>query len=502
MLSALVFALTMGLFVLTDGDPLLALMPCLAGGVAVGLWRLPMRYTAHAVLFLALLFDNPSERPGRGLYQSPLYLPGKFLYLPLEKAIKMPGGKITGLELLFIVLGCICALRVASGDPVDGRNRSRAALPMLQAGLVCAISLFVMEFYGMGRGGSFNHSMLQMRTMLFLPLMSLFFAYAFKSRRDIAPLLITLLTVGFIRGLMCIYYYLTFMRHQAGGAGGQDGDGSYVTTHSDSILAAVVVVICIVQIYQRPTVRAYLLAGVVLPVVGLGVVFNNRRIAFVSVAVGLGFSYLAGPAPFRRRIQRTVLAMIPIVLVYTAAGWNAAGAWAKPVQSLKSVVQQKDTSSATRDVENYNLLKTLEKHPLTGSGFGHQYLELVHAFDISAIFEAYRYVPHNSILWFWGVGGVVGFTLFWQFLAVVVYIAARLCRAAQSNREVVLGMTSITAIGAYAMQSFGDMGLMSWMGSLIVAACAGLSASLAVRSGAWVNRQRRLGALPPAGAMP
>ena len=82
---------------------------------------------------------------------------------------------------------------------------------------------------------------------------------------------------------------------------------------------------------------------------------------------------------------------------------------------------------------------------------------------------------------------MLGFTLFWQFLAVVVFMAARLCRSAQGHREVLLGMTCITAVGAYAMQSFGDMGMMSWMGSLIVAACSGMVASLAVKSGAWVN---------------
>jgi hypothetical protein len=166
-------------------------------------------------------------------------------------------------------------------------------------------------------------------------------------------------------------------------------------------------------------------------------------------------------------------------------GWNAHGKWAKPVQSLKSVTQQKDASSATRDIENYNLLQTLKQNPLNGSGYGHKYLEIVKAYDISGIFEAYRYVPHNSILWFWGVGGVLGFTLFWLFLSVGVFMAARVCRFAENNTQRVFAMTALTAVAAYGSQCYGDMGLMSWMGGLIVSSLLGASASLAVKVGAW-----------------
>jgi hypothetical protein len=134
----------------------------------------------------------------------------------------------------------------------------------------------------------------------------------------------------------------------------------------------------------------------------------------------------------------------------------------------------------------------LKQNPINGSGFGHMYLELVHAFDISAIFEAYRYVPHNSILWFWGVGGVLGFTAFWMFMSIGSFLAARLIRYAENNRQRVMGMTSLAAVCAYGSQCYGDMGLMSWMGALIVASSLGATASLAAKVGAWEGKQRAL----------
>ena len=451
-----------------------------------GFRRASVRHLAHGMLFVALLLDNPTERPGRNLYRSPLYLPGTFLYETLSKSAHLPGFKLTGLQVFVLLIFSLIGLRALFGQR-DGSYASTrpAAQPMMRACLASMAALVGLFVYGIGRGGATNYAIVQMQTMLFVPLMTVMFAQTFRSPRDARLLLNTLLTVGMLRALLCIYYWLTFMRHQGSDAGGQEGDGSYVTTHSDSILATVAVVICIARIYQQPRMRSLLLAGMFVPVVMLGIVANNRRIAFVAIALGLGFSYLAAGGPFKRRVHQTALVVLPMAVLYIAAGWSAHGAWAKPVQSLRSVIEQKDASSATRDIENYNLLQTLKQHPIMGSGFGHKYLELVQAYDISGIFEAYRYVPHNSILWIWGVGGVVGFSAYWMYISVGVYLAARVVRCGRSLHEKLVGMAAITAVCAYGAQSFGDMGLMSWMGGLIVSSCFGTVAAIAQHNGAW-----------------
>ncbi len=482
--SALFAALCLCLGVMAATDNLVfGMVPIVAALALWALWTLPMRGIAHALLFVALLCDNPTERPGRNLYKSPLLIPGTALYETVSKTFHVPGLKTNGLETLMLLLVVIVSLRMLFAHPVDGQRRASAAVPMMQACLVSMASLLAMEAYGMARGGKITYSVLQMHTMFFMPFMTMFFAYSFKRRGDIPVLLTTYLSVAMLRALECIYYWATIFR--GGSSGGESGDGSYVTTHSDSILAAVAIVVCIVSVYQRPSLRHYLITVGVVPLVGLGVVLNNRRIAFVAVAMGFFFSYLAANPPFVRRVHQTLRSLTPVALLYLAAGWSAQGAWAKPVQSLKSVIMQKDTSSATRDIENFNLLETMRQNPLIGSGFGHEYLEKVKAFDISKIFEAYRYVPHNSVLWFWGVGGVVGFTLFWMFLVVGVFFAARLVRKAQTSRQAVMGMTALSAVIAWSSQCFGDMGLMSWMGSLVVTSSLGLCASLAVQVGAY-----------------
>ena len=83
----------------------------------------------------------------------------------------------------------------------------------------------------------------------------------------------------------------------------------------------------------------------------------------------------------------TLTGLAPVVLLYLVAGWSSDGVWARPVQTLKSVTEASDSSSQTRDVENYNLTVTMRRSPIFGSGFGHEYIEHVKMHDISAAFD-------------------------------------------------------------------------------------------------------------------
>jgi O-antigen ligase len=66
----------------------------------------------------------------------------------------------------------------------------------------------------------------------------------------------------------------------------------------------------------------------------------------------------------------------------------------------------------TRSVENYNLIYTMRQNPILGQGFGHKYIEKIQAYDVSHHFNAYEYVPHNSILWVLTSGGILFSTFF------------------------------------------------------------------------------------------
>jgi len=53
--------------------------------------------------------------------------------------------------------------------------------------------------------------------------------------------------------------------------------------------------------------------------------------------------------------------LLPLVAVYAAAGWNSTSGVFKPVAMVRSVSSQEDSSSKTRDIENFNLIQTLKQ---------------------------------------------------------------------------------------------------------------------------------------------
>jgi O-antigen ligase len=103
-----------------------------------------------------------------------------------------------------------------------------------------------------------------------------------------------------------------------------------------------------------------------------------------------------------------------MTVLYLGAFWNAEGLMGFPAQALKTAIApnevgSKDQSSdGYRQVENLDLLATIQAKPVTGLGFGHQFYRPYPLPDIS-FFPFYQYMPHNSVLWVWIQTGVGGF---------------------------------------------------------------------------------------------
>ncbi len=113
--------------------------------------------------------------------------------------------------------------------------------------------------------------------------------------------------------------------------------------------------------------------------------------------------------------------------------------------------------------------------------------------DISANFEGYLYVPHNSILGLLSMVGIVGFACIWLVFVAAVFFAVRTYRHAERGSiERVLALVTIGVVVTHGMQAFGDMGVHCWMSGLVFSSFAGLVGVAAVRTGAWPT-------LPPPG---
>lgn len=440
-------------------------------GLAVVL-AVPMRWTAFTILALALVVDNPGERPMEGMWESPLLGVGRLLYLNLHNLTGIEALRFSALELLMGLLMLIIVGRKLRGDAIDD-PLSLGALPnpmkMAFAWFFAAITF--LELYGLARGGDFRNSLWQIRQLFWLPVLGVLFGNAFKTAGARKALLWALMAIAWIRSAIGAYFYFAVCRPQ-----GIRPD--YVTTHSDSLLTVVAMLIGLTALAERPSRQHLLLNAVLQPMLLLGLIVNNRRLAFVSLAVGVVTLIVLGPPVLIRFLKRSAIVAVPLVVIYAGVGWNSTAGIFKPVSMIRSVSSQKDSSSETRDIENFNLIQTLKRHPLLGSGFGHEYVEVVQALRVDQIFAQYRFIAHNSVLWLLSLSGWVGFTLVWMVFPVAVLISLKVRQDSTLVLDRVTAFATAAAVLCFVLQAWGDMGLQSWMGALIASSLMGATGSI------------------------
>lgn len=471
------------LLVAGEGNIVLAFAPFAGSAALYALWHAPMRPLMLALLGIGLVLEGPSEHSAAGLWRSPLYWPGAALYDNLNNVVNIQALRFSGLDVIIVLFCALVATRALTGHRRDGRGREPVANISLVAFAVAFIAVIWLELWGVFRGGDFKNSLWQLRQLLWLPVLGALFAYALRGTCDVQTIARIIIAAAVLKVALGMYFLLAIARPQG-------LDPAYVTTHGDSVLFTVAVATCIACWLQRPNRTHLVLNLTVTPWILLGIAVNNRRLAFVGLFGALAAMYSLLTGRVKRALQVAALCALPLLVLYVAIGARHPHGIFAPGGSIASVILQKDASSETRDIEDYNLLFTLKSAPILGSGFGHEYEEVSKAYDISKAFAQYRFIAHNSVLWLWSIGGLVGFTAIWFMLATGVFLATRTYRRARGSQDRIGASMVVAVIIAYLVQAWGDMGTQSWTGTLLLAASLALVGKLAVAAGAWPSADR------------
>jgi O-antigen ligase len=218
----------------------------------------------------------------------------------------------------------------------------------------------------------------------------------------------------------------------------------------------------------------------------LGIVLNNRRLAFVSAAAAPLVIYLAmRPSRRKRRLTAALVVAVPLLVVYVLVGSEVSSPspLLKPAKLVVSVMDQKDNSSISRDIENENLIYTLRQSPLLTTGFGHEYQYSPNnpPVDLGDLFKNYRLIAHNGVLWIWSLAGVVGFSLLWMLYPMAGTLALRGYRAAQTPLERSSALAALAAMVVCVVQIWGDQGFNSYMTLVTFGVAFAIATRLAVR---------------------
>ncbi|MBL8939053.1 MAG: hypothetical protein JNM69_31110 [Archangium sp.] len=457
------------------GSPVMALAPTLLVAGAVALWRLPLKWPLLALLLLAVTIDDPTDRPYFNLWRSPLYPLGRIFFTNIAW--------FTGFELAVMGLGALTLLRRLMGlsttMEAPGMPGPR---PLRSALLLSFLTIGWLVVWGVARGGIFREALWQFRALLFMPMVSMLSLLAFDFPKDLR-LLGRVLVIGSVVKALLGTFFMYFIAYPQGEY------PPHTTGHNDTMVFVVGVVLALVRVWEWPSWRNIGEALLWLPFLAMALRLNDRRIAYVDIALALGFIYLMSPMHRAKRfVTQAMVAMIPVVVLYVAVGWNARSSVFKPVAKLRSIVApaadtEEESSNVERDIENFNLLKSWERDPMLGQGFGHAFTEFLPSNDFAQ--SAFGHIGHNSVLWLLWIGGIFGFFGVWLYLGITSFFFARSLRVVTDVTERVGLLVAMAIIITYLLQAFGDMGSQAMQFVFFVSVAVSIIGRTATRHGQW-----------------
>jgi hypothetical protein len=463
--------------------------------------RVPVRLSMLTLMFFVFALPNPAE----GLptkWTPPFYPLGGILLNHLNTVDRsidfLAALPVSGLDIILCVLGLVVLFRRTSGSKVDSAGRAATPKPLMRLALLSIASTAFAWLTGLLRGGDFGMSLWQVVGVAYLPLVFLLFQEGLRGPKDHAALAKVLLTAVTYKCILAVYVVNTFtvpMNPLTGST-----RPPYATAHNDSMLFAVAFVLILAPLIEGLGRRAKWVrwsAIVFLPILVAGTMANNRRLAWVQVALVYLTVYLVSrDSPIKRKIRRLTLIAAPLIAIYLNAGWDSQfGSLYKPARMMRSIVDPKsDGSTEWRELENVDLIATFRKNPLFGAGFGHPYEELVVLPAVDYSLE--KYSPHNSLLGLWcyiGMIGYVGTTLLWMG---GVYFAMRVYYRVSDAYHRVAALVGFGTVLVYLLQAWGDLGLGSTSGVFLMGSALAATGKLATATGQWVEGSPKIRSFP------
>jgi hypothetical protein len=350
--------------------------------------------------------------------------------------------------------------------------------------LVFLATIGVLSAWGVAHGGAIEATFRQTVHLMQLPLIAMLFLYALRVPEDLAAVGTIFVVTAMARALLVIYVYFGVCMPQ--GITDRPGLPEWCTNHSDSVLFVVSILILATHAFEQRTQKTIMRALGISALLLVAIVLNNRRLAFVSLSIAPAVIYFAlKPSKGKRRVTTALLIGAPLALAYILIGSeiNSSSPIVKPAKLVMSVLDQKDSSSLSRDIENENLIYTMQQSPIlpTGLGFNYQYSPSNPPVDLTDVFVNFRLIAHNGVLWIWSWGGVFGFTALWMIFPVAGTLAMRAYRAAYTPLERSAALTALGSIAICIVQIWGDQGLNGYMTPITFSVAFAVATRLATR---------------------
>ncbi len=430
----------------------------------------------------AMFKDMGAVAAGEGGYWNTVMWPAAVAFFgTIKEFAGVPGASVS---IFTLVTGFLLYRAIRGKKAEDWTPPPRFARQALLAFLGTVLGLAVV---GIVRGGGIEPAFRQTIHLMQLPLVAMLFLYALRIPEDLASVGTAFVTVAVARSVLVMYIY--FGVCAPAGITQLPGKPEWCTNHSDTVLFVTSLMILLAHNLEQRTRKVLVRSLMVAAPISVGIALNNRRLAFISLFAAPLVIYLAlKPSKRKRRVTWALAVAVPMLVVYVLVGSEIAATTPspllKPAQLVVSVMDQKDNSSISRDIENENLIYTLHENPVISQGFGHDYDYSPNnpPVDLGELFKNFRLIAHNGVLWIWSLGGVVGFTLLWMIYPLTSTLALRGYRAAQTPLERSAALAALGAVVVCVIQIWGDQGFNSYMTLVTFGVAFAVATRLSVRA--------------------
>lgn len=430
------------------------------------------------LLFLVWTAERDGDRLlYYGLWRSPLKVFSPlFDSLPL---IRQPAW-----VLLLVSLGVAGYVRA-------GSLRQRA-WPM-DAAILTSVATIALTFaWGVARGGDAYWGYYQVNSLLLTLFTALALLATVRSSRDLRALGLTVLGAALVRSGLALYFFFAYVR-------GTEPYPPHMTSHDDSPLFVAGILVATCWALVRARWGAWVTAGMVVLPILLAIKVNNRRVAWIELAVALAFLYLVQPdRRLRRRLNRFLVVAAPLLAAYVAVGWGRQGALFTPLRAFDSTAgDNQDASTMARNEENLNIVITYIQHPIMGSGWGHpmRMVSSAYAYFGGTFDTMYPYIPHNSLAALVAFTGPVGLLGILGVIPVTAFLAARVCRCAERRVDRAAAMVAVCHLPVFGLHAYADIGMQSLTNGLLLSIAMAVAGRASAWTGAWPigsdSRRRR-----------
>ena len=459
-------------------------------------WVAPLQVPLLLVMFVGLAVDRPGDAEGR--WASPFVTIGGLLFQNVNKVVSIEALKFSGVAVLLACLLIVRGYRVLSGRVRDSQGQPRARRACDLGDADCrADHRASTSSSGWLRGGDIQMAKIQVQAYLQLLAAAYLFGVSLRGPRDYRLAGKVIVAAACIKAAMAVWIRFTLPPAFPNSFGVMT-EMEYATSHGDSLLFACAIIVLVGPLFYRPRARQLRWVLLTMPLIVAGLFANDRRIAWVQVALGLVVVVGMNLRRVRtRKLVRIGVWLSPVLLAYVLAGWLFPSRVFGPVHFVRGLVVETrtdgslDRSTLYRDAENYNLVYTFRTHPLMGAGFGHPFSQAAQLDSIAEGFKEFAYLPHNSFLGLWAFTGALGFIGIVTPLIIALFLAARAHAAATMPAHAIAAASAIGGIGAYVLHMWGDIGFTEAHSIFLVGLAVAIAGQVATDTGAWPARRRR-----------